>query len=68
MCFPNWYNYKTRSLKYAFPSIHSSHKIPIGHGYLTAFVQIRHVAFEASLQIIHLAQAFGCIVEWSWST
>lgn len=62
MCFTNWYSYKIRLLKYAVLSIPSSHKVPIGHGYLTAFVQIRHAAFEASLQIICPAWAFGCTV------
>ena len=48
--FTNWYNYQMRSLKHAFLSVSSSRKV-----YLTAFVQIRHVAFEVSLQIIHPA-------------
>lgn len=65
MCFSNWYNYKIRWLKYSCLSIPSSHKVPIGHSYLTTVVQIRH---EASLQIIHPAWAVGCTVGWSWST
>lgn len=67
MCFTNRYNYKMRSLKFAFLSIPSSYKVPIGHSYLSTFVHIRDAAFEASLQIIHLAWAFNCAVGWSWS-
>ena len=67
MCFTDWYNYKIRSPKYTFLFIPLSHKVPKEHGYLSAFVQTRQVAFEATLQITHPAWAFGCIVGQSWS-